>query len=754
MRYRATRGGMVGRVSAPRLAPRIAGVVALALLAASAQPRAQDPTRDPRGIPPASWAVSRVVTTIGLHRAELAALGLAVAGLAPSARSHARHPLSVADPRAPSFVAVPPLDLRILVEDGAFRGFAGGALHHRGGFRLEGAAGRFDLAGLTLQPGQGPFSLEVLDASGQPLLATAQPQWELDPDRGRLRYLNADLRILPALARALGDERLAGKTLGVLAFDADLPGVPRASRSPLVKAGPAPPCGDWSGEVDVALIDLDSVNQAGMPSGGRIVVVPSVTVKNVGTANVPWYSKFSGAHAPYANDQHPFLAWQMARALDGVLEPLGRSHLKHAFATGNDNCRPDACKTDLHILGLECEDLYGFSSNTWNAALGPRSELTASTGVWAHCNEPAPGTPSHFDANGDCVQDHTDPFGDSFAHGMTVAESALGVPSARYFVEAFYVVRDDVDVFDSMGLREVTPAPGMTWTFPAASPFTPGPIVDAWVDPSAPGADADNRLVDTGEGHLQLAVRVLELGGGQRRFAYALQNLDFDRRIRTFHVPFDAGAGVSGIAFTDGDAIAANDWSATADATGITWTAPAAAIPPAELDWGTLLAFRFETDQGAIQALTTLGVFEPGSPSVLPVRSLAPGASSSGDDYYTVTPCRLLDTRSAADGGAPVPSGVRRTIAAAGRCDVPATATAVAINVTVTGPTGAGTLSAYSADLPRPPAASSLAFAAGATRAGEAVSMLSPDGRLTLVASIPGAGSTHVVVDVMGYFAP
>ena len=742
--------------SIPQLAARVFAVVALTFLAASAQPRAQDPVRDSPEIALASTEVGDAVTTVGLHRSELAALGLVLVDLHTSVRSHAPHPISVADPGSPSFVSAGPHDLRVLVEDGAFHGFAGGTLRHRGGFRLVGRAGVFDFSGLTLRPGQKPFSLELLDASGEPLLATAQPQWELDTDRGRLRYFNADLRILPPLAQALGDERIAGKTVGVFAFDARLGVVPRPPRSPLAKAGTAPPCGDWSGDVDVALIGLDRVDQAGSPTNGRIVVVPSVTVKNVGTANVPWYAKFSGTFAPYGNDQHPFLVWQMARVLDGVLEPIGRSHLKHAFATSNNNCRLDGCRTDLHILGLGCEDLYGFSSNTWPSALAPRSEVTASTGVWAHCNEPTPATPSHLDTNGDCVQDHTDPFGDYFVHGMTVAESALAVPGARYFVEAFYVVRDDVDVFDSMGLLEVAPVAGGTWTFPATRPFMLGPIVDAWVDPSAPGPGADNRLADTGEGHLQLAVRVHELGGGRRRFAYALQNLDFDRRIARFHLPFDASTGVAGVAFGDGDEVVANNWSVTTDATGITWTAPPGIVPPAEADWGTLLSFRFEISQGAVPALSTLGVFEPGSPSELRVRTLAPGTNPPGDNYYTVTPCRLLDSRSAADGATPLASGFRHTIEVGGasRCAVPGTATAVAINVTATGSTGMGSLSAYSADLSRPPAASTLTFGAGATRATEAISMLSPEGKMALFASIPPGGSVHVLLDVMGYFAP
>jgi ELWxxDGT repeat protein len=63
-------------------------------------------------------------------------------------------------------------------------------------------------------------------------------------------------------------------------------------------------------------------------------------------------------------------------------------------------------------------------------------------------------------------------------------------------------------------------------------------------------------------------------------------------------------------------------------------------------------------------------------------------------DFYTVNPCRLLDTRTQQDGSAPVQSGTDRVLNVVGitRCGISPLATAVAINVTVTQTTGAGYL--------------------------------------------------------------
>jgi hypothetical protein len=125
-----------------------------------------------------------------------------------------------------------------------------------------------------------------------------------------------------------------------------------------------------------------------------------------------------------------------------------------------------------------------------------------------------------------------------------------------------------------------------------------------------------------------------------------------------------------------------------------------------------------------------------------------PAPVSSGS-FFTVTPCRLLDTRQPGQGPA-LASGAARLLSVPGACAIPPTASAVAINVTVTDGTGGGHLILFPGG-GAVPGTSTLNFRAGQTRANNAVVGLGADGDLGLLAAV-GGGSVQVIVDVVGYF--
>jgi hypothetical protein len=157
-------------------------------------------------------------------------------------------------------------------------------------------------------------------------------------------------------------------------------------------------------------------------------------------------------------------------------------------------------------------------------------------------------------------------------------------------VDSWYIVRDDVNIFNSMGFRRVTPTGGATWTFSTAGgSFTPGPVIDQWVDPAAPGPNAQSVLVSTDFGRLKLAVRAQDLGGGQWRYEYALMNFDFDLRVRSFSIPLPMEAVPTAITFHDADRNPATDWTPVASKR-LTWVAPS---DLAGQDYSTLLNFGF-----------------------------------------------------------------------------------------------------------------------------------------------------------------
>jgi hypothetical protein len=132
--------------------------------------------------------------------------------------------------------------------------------------------------------------------------------------------------------------------------------------------------------------------------------------------------------------------------------------------------------------------------------------------------------------------------------------------------------------------------------------------------------------------------------------------------------------------------------------------------------------------------------------------------STGATDFYTVSPCRLLDTRLAANQLPPGPYGgpallpsVSRVLVAAGRCGIPATAKAVSINVTVANPPAAGHLRFFPGD-GTPPTASTVNFAAGQTRANNAIVMLASSGSGSFGFGNYATLGVNVVIDVNGYF--
>jgi Tol biopolymer transport system component len=128
------------------------------------------------------------------------------------------------------------------------------------------------------------------------------------------------------------------------------------------------------------------------------------------------------------------------------------------------------------------------------------------------------------------------------------------------------------------------------------------------------------------------------------------------------------------------------------------------------------------------------------------------GSPFTGRAFFTLPPCRLLDTRQPGQGPALL-SGSQRTLPVHGACGVPASARAIVANVTITQPTAAGFLSAFPADTGMP-ATSTLNFGPGQTRSNNAVLPLSLDGAglLALGPFVAGNGTVHVIVDVNGYF--
>ncbi len=130
----------------------------------------------------------------------------------------------------------------------------------------------------------------------------------------------------------------------------------------------------------------------------------------------------------------------------------------------------------------------------------------------------------------------------------------------------------------------------------------------------------------------------------------------------------------------------------------------------------------------------------------------AVGSIFDPGQFFTLVPCRLLDTRNPPGpyGGPHLLGGETRTFSLASRCGIPASARGVSVNVTVTQPTALGNLKLFGAGGPVP-VASSINYSAGQTRGNNALVGLSSTAQLAITCG-QASGTTHVILDVNGYF--
>ena len=121
-------------------------------------------------------------------------------------------------------------------------------------------------------------------------------------------------------------------------------------------------------------------------------------------------------------------------------------------------------------------------------------------------------------------------------------------------------------------------------------------------------------------------------------------------------------------------------------------------------------------------------------------------------DYYSLPPCRVVDTRgNGAPIGGPVLQGQEtRQFTMVGNCGIPSYARAISVNMTVTQPSAAGNLRLFPAG-ETAPTASSINYVAGQTRANNGVILLNANGEMAAFVG-QATGTVHLIIDVNGYF--
>ncbi len=136
----------------------------------------------------------------------------------------------------------------------------------------------------------------------------------------------------------------------------------------------------------------------------------------------------------------------------------------------------------------------------------------------------------------------------------------------------------------------------------------------------------------------------------------------------------------------------------------------------------------------------------------LQVGNARTGKLTAGDLFHGRSPVRLLDSRPPPEQvglfGSPWGAGTSRDVVVAGTGVVPAGASAVVLNVTVTGGTAASFLTVWQKGSVKP-TASSLNWATGDTVANQVTVKVGGEGKVSV---FNNSGTANVIFDVVGYF--
>jgi hypothetical protein len=553
-------------------------------------------------------------------------------------------------------------NLAIISHGRGLTGITSGTLYVHGGYEISAGPTTIHLEDFTLSSvASRPRRFDVVTSSGEELFFADKLMVEPDDAGHRVAIRTMDLRISETLAKKLNKPEIAGWQIATLRTFSHVVG-PVAQTTP--EACPAST--KWNGmpvpghpgqiyRTDVFMrqfgVQLTACKQCSGPGGtGLIKITPTTLLQNnvndgiatptvpndkegVSTAlfaaDVPWRQMFSKDCPPYGNDQHPYLTWNLYRVdATGALDQIARSGVKHGHIAENGDCVDYPGSN--HILGRGCTDAYGTGDNDVPAMLGPRSEIIPATGQWGRCG-------SIYDPECKGAMYHFKGY-DDFTYRLLVSESTLDPqenPGAHFYVEAWYVVRDDIDPYNSMAVLPIKATWFPTnhlWSVTADGPTTLGPMIDHWVDPGRTDGMSANREIVTKRGHIKVAVHVTKISADRYRYDYAVMNVDYSNartagyepnlRITSTHgltdfaVTVGSGVSIGQPEFHGLDSEFVPPWKSTIVPGAVTWHGSA----NAELTWGTLFHFSFESNAPPKPARVKVGA----APAVYSAVLIAP----------------------------------------------------------------------------------------------------------------------------------
>ncbi len=391
------------------------------------------------------------------------------------------------------------------------------------------------------------------------------------------------------------------------------------------------------------LYDLKMVFSGQAAREGDTVGFSAATTSwNIGTEQLIWEQS--------PDWDHPFIVINMYRLKDGRFSHIGQSWIKHGFfALSSSQCTTTCQPTNGTRLGVGCTDTYTSNLNASQGGLGPRYEVNPWNGQWNYQG-------SVFQAGGVTNNKVT--------RRLQVKDADLDPalnPGASYFIESYYVCKDDMNVMNSAGWRPATITSGSSGTTYAMTPGSGssnvvpnvGFAIDAWTGARQTMIAQELPIVEniasnpvetwSPDGRSILASKVTDNGNGTWRYEYAILNIDMDRQIQSFIVPtpsgveitnvgssavlhhnepyawsdvtgFNPSTGTGGVR-THGKVIDNTNWTGTwTEDQFVRWDTPdvTSVTPSNPIRWGTIRNFWFDASTAPSDGIATVGLFKLG----------------------------------------------------------------------------------------------------------------------------------------------
>jgi hypothetical protein len=348
---------------------------------------------------------------------------------------------------------------------------------------------------------------------------------------------------------------------------------------------------------------------------------------NLGTTPLTWIDEGSSV-------LYPVISQNLYRlSASGRFEQIGQSWLKHGFCALNGNiCSTCSAQSNpaCDFLMPGCSDPYSSGLNGSQGGLGPKREINAVTGAF----------PSNWNGASTALPGDTT---GALTKRLIVRDSDLTTPGASYFVSSHYVHPEDSAAGtddNNQSYRSVTvgAAPARNLTLVNTTQRGKAAIY-AWREKGTTAtADDDTSVVINvvdvpGDGRFIVGAKVVDLGAGNFRYEYAIQNYNSHRSGRSFRVGLPAGAVITNTFFNDveyhsdpsGMAYDGTDWTFSSTGGFATWQAIQAAVGGPNPDglptndmanalrWDAIYSYSFTTNVAPTSGLAEVGLFLPGS---------------------------------------------------------------------------------------------------------------------------------------------